>query len=59
MVREELRILHIWMRRPVFLQIAGFDPDFHVRVASKGAFIARFASPAGDDLVSESGWIVP
>lgn len=29
------------------------------RFASKGAYIARFASPGGTELVAESDWIVP
>ncbi len=29
------------------------------RFASKGGYIVRFASPASDSLVAESGWIVP
>jgi hypothetical protein len=29
------------------------------RFASKGAYIVRFANPAGDGLVQESDWIVP
>jgi hypothetical protein len=29
------------------------------RLASKGGYIVRFANDSGDQLVSESDWIVP